>query len=385
MPLEPNLATGGLLLVAIVVATMGGGLFGRRFRAWREHRAAKAALAAMAARSPMRPESAGLDAPADPAADRDATLVAGAAAGSSLAGRSYLARRLAGAPPPVITRRPSTLSPALESRGGRPFAEPTAAPPLPAATASAVRPGRRRRRLALATALVVSLFAVGIALGVAGTSRIPRGEVLDAAGTPGPDDAGAAFIDPGGTPSDDPTGTAREGGRTEATPTDPVTGEPTATHTPTEASTPNDAPSPRPTSRRTPGAADPTGADPTDRPTHRPTDPPTDPPTPDPTPKPTPKPTPEPTPEPTPPPTDPPDHPPRIDFGFSVDGLQVSFSNHTKGADHWTWDFGDGETSTARKPSHTYPGPGTYTVTLTGYSSGGETASESQDVTVADE
>lgn len=30
----------------------------------------------------------------------------------------------------------------------------------------------------------------------------------------------------------------------------------------------------------------------------------------------------------------------------------------------WKWYFGDGDSSTVRNPSHTYPGPGTYTVTL---------------------
>ena len=100
----------------------------------------------------------------------------------------------------------------------------------------------------------------------------------------------------------------------------------------------------------------------------------------EPTPKPTPKPTPAPTPEPTPPSG----QAPRVDFDFSVNGLRVSFGNHTKGADHWMWDFGDGETSTARRPSHTYGGPGRYSVTLTAWSTGGAVASESQDVTVSD-
>jgi PKD repeat protein len=61
----------------------------------------------------------------------------------------------------------------------------------------------------------------------------------------------------------------------------------------------------------------------------------------------------------------------------------VSFSNQTKGADSWTWDFGDGATSTARRPSHTYGSPGTYTVTLSAVAVGGATASLSMDVTVS--
>jgi PKD repeat protein len=33
--------------------------------------------------------------------------------------------------------------------------------------------------------------------------------------------------------------------------------------------------------------------------------------------------------------------------------------------DTWFWDFGDGETSSARNPSHIYTRPGIFTVTLT--------------------
>ncbi|MDI7276175.1 MAG: PKD domain-containing protein, partial [Anaerolineae bacterium] len=45
--------------------------------------------------------------------------------------------------------------------------------------------------------------------------------------------------------------------------------------------------------------------------------------------------------------------------------LQVAFTNLTSGepTDLW-WDFGDGATSTAANPVHTYLRPGTYTVTL---------------------
>ena len=50
MPLEPNLATVGVLLVGIVMATIAGGLIGRRFRTWREQQAARNALSKLAAR-----------------------------------------------------------------------------------------------------------------------------------------------------------------------------------------------------------------------------------------------------------------------------------------------------------------------------------------------
>ncbi len=37
--------------------------------------------------------------------------------------------------------------------------------------------------------------------------------------------------------------------------------------------------------------------------------------------------------------------------------------------DHWSWDFGDGHTSDAQHPSHTYSGPGTYQVCLNAWNS----------------
>jgi len=40
----------------------------------------------------------------------------------------------------------------------------------------------------------------------------------------------------------------------------------------------------------------------------------------------------------------------------------------------WSWDFGDGATSTEQNPEHTYTDPGTYTVALTVTSSNGSTA-----------
>ncbi len=46
--------------------------------------------------------------------------------------------------------------------------------------------------------------------------------------------------------------------------------------------------------------------------------------------------------------------------------LQVTFSDLSSGApDNWSWTFGDGGTSTAQDPSHTYTSAGNYTVTLT--------------------
>jgi PKD repeat protein len=48
----------------------------------------------------------------------------------------------------------------------------------------------------------------------------------------------------------------------------------------------------------------------------------------------------------------------------------------------WSWNFGDGNTSTAQNPSHTYITAGTYSVTLTVENAAGSDASESLSITV---
>ena len=52
-------------------------------------------------------------------------------------------------------------------------------------------------------------------------------------------------------------------------------------------------------------------------------------------------------------------------------GTAVSFLNGSVGATNYIWNFGDGNTSTADNPSHTYSVPGTYTVTLQAINSAG--------------
>ncbi len=49
----------------------------------------------------------------------------------------------------------------------------------------------------------------------------------------------------------------------------------------------------------------------------------------------------------------------------------VSFTDPTMGSNSWLWDFGDGNTSTVKNPTHTYLIPGVYTVTLTANMAGG--------------
>ena len=83
---------------------------------------------------------------------------------------------------------------------------------------------------------------------------------------------------------------------------------------------------------------------------------------------------------------------PTARFTYTVDennGLLVNFTNASLNADSYSWDFGDGETSTEMSPSHTYASDGTYNVSLTATNSGGSAeASESlelaSELTLAD-
>lgn len=57
---------------------------------------------------------------------------------------------------------------------------------------------------------------------------------------------------------------------------------------------------------------------------------------------------------------------PSADFSFVEDqNNEVHFTNLSTWARSWLWNFGDGNTSALENPSHTYGGPGAYTVTLT--------------------
>ena len=73
-------------------------------------------------------------------------------------------------------------------------------------------------------------------------------------------------------------------------------------------------------------------------------------------------------------------------FQFEIDAndfLTVNFSNFSDNADSFAWDFGDGNTSTEREPSHTYAEAGTYNVVLTASSANGS-AERSETITITD-
>lgn len=81
-----------------------------------------------------------------------------------------------------------------------------------------------------------------------------------------------------------------------------------------------------------------------------------------------------------------------VDAGFlytpSCD-LQVEFQDTTSAngasnyVNNWIWDFGDGNTSNLQNPSHTYNGPGTYTVKLVSETNGGCRDSLTRQVVIA--
>lgn len=69
---------------------------------------------------------------------------------------------------------------------------------------------------------------------------------------------------------------------------------------------------------------------------------------------------------------------PQASFTAVVDGLKVDFTNTSKNADSYSWDFGDGNTSGADNPSHTYAAPGIYKVKLTANNTVGSGTAEQE-------
>jgi len=79
--------------------------------------------------------------------------------------------------------------------------------------------------------------------------------------------------------------------------------------------------------------------------------------------------------------------PPTANFTYSVTELTVNFTDQSTDSDgsiiSWSWNFGDGSTSTAQNPSHTYASDGTYKVTLTVTDDDGATDIASEYITVS--
>ncbi|MDP6143940.1 MAG: DUF6130 family protein, partial [Candidatus Marinimicrobia bacterium] len=79
---------------------------------------------------------------------------------------------------------------------------------------------------------------------------------------------------------------------------------------------------------------------------------------------------------------------PEAGFTWTADGLTVTFSNSSFDPDGdemtYSWDFGDGNSSTDENPIHTYDAAGTYGVSLNA-SDGDLSSTTTADVTVTDE
>ena len=196
-----------------------------------------------------------------------------------------------------------------------------------------------QRRLAAIAALVVAGSVIVVV--VIAVTRGPSGAVLGETGGPAVNSSGPLS---GITVVPSPT---------------------TGAATPTRSAAAPATPTPRATSQPTPRATANAAAAPTPVPTPKPTL------------KPTPKPTPTPTPVPTP-------VPPLAFFTWSQSGNDVQFEDQSTGdLIGWSWTFGDGGSSTAQNPTHTFASSATpYAVTLEVTDSSNRTDSQTLFLTV---
>jgi PKD repeat protein len=76
---------------------------------------------------------------------------------------------------------------------------------------------------------------------------------------------------------------------------------------------------------------------------------------------------------------------PTASFTYESEGREVTFISTSKNAKTFSWDFGDGTTSTEQNPVHTYETYGVYTVKLKVTGDGGEANSLPDELTLAKE
>ena len=74
---------------------------------------------------------------------------------------------------------------------------------------------------------------------------------------------------------------------------------------------------------------------------------------------------------------------PQAKFSYSTNGLEVTFKNQSTNAQSYSWNFGNGKTSTQKDPTITYTSAGTYSVSLVA-SNGDKTDTYRQSVIVSE-
>ena len=70
--------------------------------------------------------------------------------------------------------------------------------------------------------------------------------------------------------------------------------------------------------------------------------------------------------------------------GLNDEWKTYSFSNQSSSATDYSWDFGDGNSSSDFEPSNIYPGEGTYTISLTASDKLGVTSTYTESITIVE-